>query len=777
MKLAAGKFMLLLSWLVSLAAFPAFAQSSTVYPQATPQQCDDSTAFWPLWQAIAQEATANAPIRQPQPSPDFPLPAILAALQALPTDQSVPPPSFLDQGEEYYRAPLNYNAHDVPYWAQTEVYAQAASDYEAMNLPQAIKEFDAIVNGSSAPLYRAAAAYSAARAAFRTGDFADGATRVAAILHDSGLSEFWPETWNLIDRTRTGGDNAGLAAAELLQESWLMTTPSGQLCNGPTQTGIGLTATYGMSPAKGMPFQIFDAPDAPTLQPGIDYAIAHDKVVAAALQMYQSADVDRQNWAQSKNPLWALSLGQDGNVQDIPALDQAIAALNNSKQPAWMDERTARTLVWLLALDEANIYVKSGNLAKASAALQIPQQDINADFLIQTGTQGSEAIYTNEPPAIVTQAVDGTVNGVTKSLLDQAVTTAKATGSYDISQIPAWQTARQWAITSGETLHHPVTPTLSPALVDGISELYLNPALHLQADQTTGEIRLGVLRWILDDWSGAQLIALSRQPYVAPQDRQAMVGAAWIRAYALRDWHDVYGWLPDMRAAFPMLAPRVDAISQAWLPATKRHLALYLALSAPGLVAQPSFSRGMGNLFAYDLVADEQHTANFLAFDMWNPSDGNWWCPEGGSFHHDISGYGAGADYAASLDQRFGAHWYLEPENAQAIVLAPLGHMGDGGRELAAVRATGSSTERFADDAVAWGRHGNWLERITGGDEDLPETLHLAVQATRYACRRPPDQTPWSSAAFSLLHERFPNSMWAQKTPYWFGDVTQPPQW
>lgn len=117
----------------------------------------------------------------------------------------------------------------------------------------------------------------------------------------------------------------------------------------------------------------------------------------------------------------------------------------------------------------------------------------------------------------------------------------------------------------------------------------------------------------------------------------------------------------------------------------------------------------------------------------------------------------------------------LSPDPSKgSIVLAkePLLQPSDDG-ELAALEAAGSATQRMAEDAIAWARHREWLSGWFGSDDYLPETLHLAVRATRFGCRRPADNGPWSRAAFKLLHERFPASEWARKTPYWFGVVGQ----
>ena len=54
------------------------------------------------------------------------------------------------------------------------------------------------------------------------------------------------------------------------------------------------------------------------------------------------------------------------------------------------------------------------------------------------------------------------------------------------------------------------------------------------------------------------------------------------------------------------------------------------------------------------------------------------------------------------------------------------------------------------------------------GDERLPEALYLAVRSTRFGCRRGDDYGAVSQAAFSLLHSRYGETIWAKETPYWY---------
>jgi len=466
------------------------------------------------------------------------------------------------------------------------------------------------------------------------------------------------------------------------------------------------------------------------------------------------AELVRERSRTSRNPLWALELAKLGTEQDLPALTDAIAAVRG-----WPDlmDRAKASLVWALAAHRARILLVSGRPAEALAALGEP-------------TPGEGRVVMTDPPEMVRGTLESLVNGGARYFAVR----------HDLAQ------ARRWAIAASAALHWPVAAPLKPILVDDLDELYRHPVLGITP--VDGAIALGPWRRLLDVWPSDQLIAFSRRYDVATEDRRAMVGAAWSRAFALRRWNDVFAWLPELRAAFPALGPDIDLIEGAWLPINKRLLALRLALRAPGLVALPSWSRPPGGAEHWSAVGDVQRPADALAFDPYNASDGNWWCSP---------------DPAAILDEDRDA--ILEPldYDIQAMAREPRGQAlaplvndidwktimtarhdnlaGDipllrnvDRKELDALAAAGSATERLAEDAVEWGQHRGWFAGWFGSDEYLPETLHLAVRATRFGCRRPADNGPWSRAAFKLLHERYPASEWAKRTPYWFGVLITP---
>ena len=89
--------------------------------------------------------------------------------------------------------------------------------------------------------------------------------------------------------------------------------------------------------------------------------------------------------------------------------------------------------------------------------------------------------------------------------------------------------------------------------------------------------------------------------------------------------------------------------------------------------------------------------------------------------------------------------------------------------ELAAVRKVVDDRETAATSS--FGPYVIRYAREHLDDPRVPRALHRLVFATRHACYvgRAPGRI--SQAAYALLHEHFPDSEWAAKTPYWYGRV------
>ena len=88
--------------------------------------------------------------------------------------------------------------------------------------------------------------------------------------------------------------------------------------------------------------------------------------------------------------------------------------------------------------------------------------------------------------------------------------------------------------------------------------------------------------------------------------------------------------------------------------------------------------------------------------------------------------------------------------------------------ELNALSKTENGPRLLTRRAIRWADETGWFSRLFGRDRMLPETLHLAVRSTRYGCQRNGGHGTHSRTAFKRLHDLYPQSEWARRTPYWF---------
>ena len=86
-------------------------------------------------------------------------------------------------------------------------------------------------------------------------------------------------------------------------------------------------------------------------------------------------------------------------------------------------------------------------------------------------------------------------------------------------------------------------------------------------------------------------------------------------------------------------------------------------------------------------------------------------------------------------------------------------------RDVAAMQIMRRDIQKTAA-TTSFGPHVIRYAKSNRDDPRIPRTLHRLVFATRYACGPAPGEI--SRAAFKLLHENFPNTEWAAKTPYWY---------
>lgn len=100
-------------------------------------------------------------------------------------------------------------------------------------------------------------------------------------------------------------------------------------------------------------------------------------------------------------------------------------------------------------------------------------------------------------------------------------------------------------------------------------------------------------------------------------------------------------------------------------------------------------------------------------------------------------------------------------EEAPATAVFSDGERKAGAAEAAALRKTATSGSNYlAREAVRWARQ-------HPEDPLVPEALARSVEATHYGCSDP-ETGSLSKAAFDILHQRYPQTKWAQQTKYWY---------
>lgn len=209
--------------------------------------------------------------------------------------------------------------------------------------------------------------------------------------------------------------------------------------------------------------------------------------------------------------------------------------------------------------------------------------------------------------------------------------------------------------------------------------------------------------------------------------RRNLAIATWTRDVLLNRVDAARAIAPALATLVPVLRPDLEAFQKA-ANESAMFTAVYVMLRNPGLNPWPRTGFGRPTP-----VNQLDHLRD------------NWWCDTDRRSAQRFESpalrkiYGQGKPEVRFLtaDQKAAAR-----EEAPSLAEAPLPPVFLG--EL----------------TLRWGEaHPN--------DPRLPEALYRVVRATRYSCVDPAT-TQISKRAFTLLHQRFPNTEWAKKTPYWF---------
>jgi hypothetical protein len=274
------------------------------------------------------------------------------------------------------------------------------------------------------------------------------------------------------------------------------------------------------------------------------------------------------------------------------------------------------------------------------------------------------------------------------------------------------------------------------------------------------------------------LVQIVEKTGLEPGFRAAIARMVWTRALLLGDIETLNRVTPTLAASNPPLKPYIDAYQSAWTEEGKHHAAVLLLLKAPAMqVVLPdpddvSFGWGPDRT---DISAKGADDALFK-LDYWNHNDNNWWCSLDplaldsrlrGDFYNqplqsaEIDNWGNASiwGYSSNLQSQLEGlgNWTL----SQHAILRQIDWT-----ELARLAAAPNAPVYFSRETVAWAQS-SWWDRTFHPDM-LADALAIAVRVGRYGCSRNGANGDASNAAFKVLHQLFPKSTAAMKTPYWY---------
>jgi hypothetical protein len=212
--------------------------------------------------------------------------------------------------------------------------------------------------------------------------------------------------------------------------------------------------------------------------------------------------------------------------------------------------------------------------------------------------------------------------------------------------------------------------------------------------------------------------------------RRDVAQATFVRAALLDDRGTALQSTALLADMYPELKDFLQAYQKAATPEARRFAAAFMSLKFPGL--RPYATAGIGRTTALQEVDSFRD---------------NWWCTEPPA---PLSGPMSDGD---DEEGKAKAKPIAVPEflNSSKTVAAS---------QFAALQALGTAPNYLCRIAIAWAEKNE-------ADPRAPEALHLAVRSTRYGCTDA-ETGRWSKAAYDLLHRRYPNTVWAKNTKYWF---------
>jgi len=223
--------------------------------------------------------------------------------------------------------------------------------------------------------------------------------------------------------------------------------------------------------------------------------------------------------------------------------------------------------------------------------------------------------------------------------------------------------------------------------------------------------------------------------------RHELAARTWLRAAILDDISVARQLGPAVVEAYPEFRSYIEAYDHADSAAARKFAVVYMLLHFSGL--QPFVNSGaLGSVIRPGI-----------------DSYGAWWCYDVGGMqeHRPYQNYmwpAAGSTPSTAVEVGTGEH----PARPAWI---PKADLAEGRKQAARIAAIGAAPLYFAPVVLDWAK-------AHPDDPRVPEALHYLVRSTRYGCV---DKSigPYSRRAFNLLHDKYPDSEWTKKTPYWYG--------
>lgn len=222
----------------------------------------------------------------------------------------------------------------------------------------------------------------------------------------------------------------------------------------------------------------------------------------------------------------------------------------------------------------------------------------------------------------------------------------------------------------------------------------------------------------------AQLQDLLKEPRLPPALRVELLRSIWLRAILLNNSAVALSTAPTLSKAAPAMSSLVKSWLSAKTPAERKLATAFLILRNPGM--SPYIYPDYGRNTPVDKIDDYQN---------------NWWPPK--------EEYDDAKEKARLKALLISLGACLTAVQRQAAE-----------KENKALAATGAAPDYLCSLVLGAARD---LPR----DSRIPELLHLAVKCTRF-CTTTPQTSALSKQCFQLLHRKYPASIWAKKTKFWY---------